>query len=76
VNTFPVHGLKGKTGNKNAKKMARVDSDFGDFFKELLDEAEVLATHLVRELTGIGLGTGGGREDRTANPYYDEEGAL
>ncbi len=47
ANTFPVHGLKGKTGNRNAKKMARVDSDLRDFFEKLLDEAEVPATHLV-----------------------------
>jgi hypothetical protein len=27
--------LRGKTGNKNAKKMARVDSDRKDFFEDL-----------------------------------------
>jgi hypothetical protein len=32
--TFPVHGLMGKTGNINAKKIARVDSDLKDFFEE------------------------------------------
>jgi hypothetical protein len=57
-NTFPVHGLKGKLGNKNAKKMARIDSDLKDFFEELIDEAEVPATRLVRELTGMGLRAG------------------
>jgi hypothetical protein len=56
--TFPVHGLKGKAGNKGAKKKARVDSDLRDFFEKLQDEAEVPATRLVRELTGIGLRAG------------------
>jgi hypothetical protein len=58
ANTFPVHGLKGKSSNFNAKKMARVDSDLRDFFEKLLDEAEVPATRLVRELTGLGLRAG------------------
>lgn len=55
ANTFPVHGLKGKTGNKNAKKKARVDSDLRDYFAKLQDEAGVPATS---ELTGEGLREG------------------
>ena len=58
ANTFPVHGLKGKSSNHHATKMARVDSDLRDFFEKLLDEAEVPATRLVRELTGLGLRAG------------------
>ena len=57
-NNFPVHGLKGKTGNKNKKNMAWVDLDLRDFFENLLDEAEVPATRLVRELTCVGLCAG------------------
>jgi hypothetical protein len=56
ANAFPVYGLKEKTENKNAKKMARVDSDLKDFFEELIDEAEVPVTCLVvKELTDVGL---------------------
>jgi hypothetical protein len=41
ANTFPVHGLIGKAGNKLSKKKARVDSDLNDFFAKLQDEAQV-----------------------------------
>jgi hypothetical protein len=60
ANTFPVHGLTGKSGNKNANKKARVDSDLMDFFAKLQDEVEVPAARLVREITGVGLRAGSG----------------
>jgi hypothetical protein len=47
-----------KLDQKNAKKMAGVDSDLKDFFEELIDETEVPpATHLMIELIGIGFCT-------------------
>jgi hypothetical protein len=51
-------GPQGKTGNRNAKKMARVDLDLRDFFEKLLDEAEVSVARLVREPSGVGLRAG------------------
>jgi hypothetical protein len=58
ANTFPVHGLKGKPSNAYANKKAKVDSDLMDFFERLQDEAEVPATRLVREITGVGVRAG------------------
>ena len=57
-NNFPVRGLKGKTGNKNKKEMDRLNLDLSKFFEKMLDEAEVPATCLVRDLTGVGLRAG------------------
>ena len=68
ANTFPVHGLKGKTSNFNAGKKARLDSPLRDFFAKLHEEAEVPATRLVRELTGTGLRAG--EEERTELPTH------
>jgi hypothetical protein len=64
ANTFPVHGLTGKTGNRSAHKMARVDSDLVDFFQKLQDEAEVPATCLVRG------GVRAGEEESTELPTH------
>ena len=57
-NTFTVHGLKGKTGNKNENKMAQVHLDLKDFFEKLLDGAEIPSICILRELTEIGLHAG------------------
>jgi hypothetical protein len=69
ANTFPVHGLKGKTSNAYANKKARVNSDLMDFFEKLQDEAEVPATHLVREISGVGL-RAAGEEEKIELPSY------
>ena len=61
-NNFHVRGLKGKKGNKNKKEMDRVNLDLRKFFEKLLDEAEVPATCLVRDLTGVGLRAGEGEK--------------
>jgi hypothetical protein len=68
ANTFPVHGLTGKATNNNANKKARLDTPLRDFFEKLHDEAEVPATRLVREITGIGLRAG--EEERTVLPTH------
>jgi predicted DNA-binding antitoxin AbrB/MazE fold protein len=49
ANTFPVHGLKGKPTNKNAKKKARVEFDYRDYFAKLQDDSGELTDVELRE---------------------------
>ena len=76
ANTFLVHGLTGKTGNRYAHKKARVDSDLMDFFERLQDEAEVPATRLAREITGVGLRAAGEEEEEIKLPTNTKKRGL
>ena len=77
LNTFPVHGLKGKKGKASNRKSLDVqgaEENLADFFSELLKEAEVPATRMVRTLAGMELREE--EEDRVDLPHHYTKRSL